>query len=143
MATPDSYERSLFKLKFEQEGLSWACKVRLDHREEDLTRIHAQVKGQKLEIKKDTKGMVHVPMATVVEVTSAKELLQTIERGQLGRHVSETQMNRESSRSHLIMGIVIEAINLQTQSVTRGKLSFVDLAGSERCAPQPPPSSRT
>ena len=76
--------------------------------------------------------MVHVPGATTVEVTSARELLKTIERGQQGRHVSETQMNRESSRSHLIMGIVIEATNLQTQSVTRGKLSFVDLAGSER-----------
>lgn len=43
-------------------------------------------------------------------------------------------MNRESSRSHLIMTICIEATNLQTQSVSRGKLSFVDLAGSERCA---------
>jgi hypothetical protein len=42
------------------------------------------------------------------------------------------QMNRESSRSHLIMTICIEATNLQTQSVSRGKLSFVDLAGSER-----------
>ena len=44
------------------------------------------------------------------------------------------QMNRESSRSHLIMSIVIESTNLQTQNVTKGKLSFVDLAGSERCA---------
>ena len=78
------------------------------------------------------KGMVHVPGTTVIEVTSAKELLQTIERGQQRRHVSETQMNRESSRSHLIMSVIIEATNLQTQSVTRGKLSFVDLAGSER-----------
>ena len=42
------------------------------------------------------------------------------------------QMNRESSRSHLIMSIVIESTNLQTQNVTKGKLSFVDLAGSER-----------
>ena len=42
-------------------------------------------------------------------------------------------MNRESSRSHLIMSIVIESTNLQTQNVTKGKLSFVDLAGSERC----------
>ena len=42
-------------------------------------------------------------------------------------------MNRESSRSHLIISLVVEATNLQTQSVARGKLSFVDLAGSERC----------
>lgn len=43
-------------------------------------------------------------------------------------------MNRESSRSHLIISIVVESTNLQTQNVTKGKLSFVDLAGSERCA---------
>lgn len=90
------------------------------------------MKGPKLEIKKDMKGMVHVPGATVIDVTSARELLQTIERGQQRRHTGETQMNRESSRSHLIMSVIIEATNLQTQSVTRGKLSFVDLAGSER-----------
>ncbi len=54
-------------------------------------------------------------------------------QGQTQRHVSSTQMNKESSRSHLIMSVIIEATNLQTQNVTRGKLSFVDLAGSERC----------
>ena len=32
------------------------------------------------------------------------------------------------------MSVVIESTNLQTQHVTRGKLSFVDLAGSERWA---------
>lgn len=42
------------------------------------------------------------------------------------------QMNRESSRSHLIITVCIESTNLQTQNVARGKLSFVDLAGSER-----------
>lgn len=67
-----------------------------------------------------------------MQVTSARELLATIEKGQQRRHVSSTQMNRESSRSHLIMSVIIEATNLQTQNVTKGKLSFVDLAGSER-----------
>ena len=71
--------------------------------------------------------------ASAVQVTSARELLATIEKGQQRRHVSSTQMNRESSRSHLIMSVIIEATNLQTQNVTKGKLSFVDLAGSERC----------
>ena len=56
----------------------------------------------------------------------------TMLQGQTQRHVSSTQMNKESSRSHLIMSVIIEATNLQTQNVTRGKLSFVDLAGSER-----------
>ncbi|KAG2501877.1 hypothetical protein HYH03_000375 [Edaphochlamys debaryana] len=86
----------------------------------------------KLDIKKDPKGMVTVVGATVVEVTSAKELMAAIEAGQQRRHVASTQMNRESSRSHLIISIIIESTNLQTQSVAKGKLSFVDLAGSER-----------
>ncbi len=73
-----------------------------------------------------------------MQVTSARELLATIEKGQQRRHVSSTQMNRESSRSHLIMSVIIEATNLQTQNVTKGKLSFVDLAGSERCEPRTP-----
>ncbi|GLC77793.1 hypothetical protein PLESTB_000955500 [Pleodorina starrii] len=90
------------------------------------------VEAPKLDIKKDPKGMVTVVGATVVEVTSAKELMAAIEAGQQRRHVASTQMNRESSRSHLIISIIIESTNLQTQSVAKGKLSFVDLAGSER-----------
>ncbi|GFH29557.1 uncharacterized protein HaLaN_28241 [Haematococcus lacustris] len=76
----------------------------------------------KLDIKKDPKGLVTVAGATIVEVTSAKELLATIEAGQNRRHVASTQMNRESSRSHLIISIMIESTNLQTQSVSKGKL---------------------
>lgn len=68
------------------------------------------------------------------KVTSAKQLMATIEAGQNRRHVASTNMNRESSRSHLIMSVIIESTNLQTQNVAKGKLSFVDLAGSERCA---------
>lgn len=86
----------------------------------------------KLEIKKDAKGMVTVVGATVVPVASAAELMHVVEEGLAKRHVSSTQMNRESSRSHLVISVLIEATNLQTQAVTRGKLSFVDLAGSER-----------
>ena len=58
--------------------------------------------------------------------------MDEIAHGQKSRHTSSTQMNRESSRSHLIMSILVQATNLQTQAVTHGKLSFVDLAGSER-----------
>lgn len=86
----------------------------------------------RLEIKKDTKGMVTVMGATVVEVTSSKALMKVIKDGLDKRHVSSSLMNRESSRSHLIISVVIETTNLQTQAVTKGKLSFVDLAGSER-----------
>jgi Kinesin motor domain len=48
------------------------------------------------------------------------------------RAVSSTQMNSDSSRSHLICSIVISSTNIRTGSVVRGKLTLVDLAGSER-----------
>ena len=77
--------------------------------------------------------MVTVPGATVVDnITSARQMMDVVESGLAGRRVSSTHMNRESSRSHLIITICIESTNLQTQNVARGKLSFVDLAGSER-----------
>lgn len=87
----------------------------------------------RLDIKKDAvKGTVSVTGAVKTEVTSAQQLMATIEGGLKNRHVASTKMNFESSRSHLIISITIEATNLQTQNVTSGKLSFVDLAGSER-----------
>jgi len=89
-------------------------------------------KPVKLDIKTDAGGMVVVQGAVVEEVTSAQQLMDVIAAGQRRRHVSATHMNRESSRSHLIMSFIIECTNLQTQAVTKGKLSFVDLAGSER-----------
>ncbi|GBF96810.1 hypothetical protein Rsub_09666 [Raphidocelis subcapitata] len=86
----------------------------------------------RLEIKKDPRGLVTVQGATVVPVPSAEAALAMIDDGLARRHTAGTAMNRESSRSHLIISLVVEATNLQTQSVARGKLSFVDLAGSER-----------
>lgn len=53
-------------------------------------------------------------------------------QGLAKRHIASTNMNHESSRSHLIISCMIEGVNLQSQAVTRGKISFVDLAGSER-----------
>ncbi|KAL0462662.1 UNVERIFIED_CONTAM: Kinesin-like protein KIN-14E [Sesamum latifolium] len=89
-------------------------------------------KRLKLDIKKDSKGMVVVENVTLLSISSYDELQSVMERGSEQRHTTGTLMNEQSSRSHLILSIVIESTNLQTQSVARGKLSFVDLAGSER-----------
>lgn len=89
-------------------------------------------KRMKLEIKKDTKGMVMVENITVVSISTYEELEAIVSKGIERRHTSGTQMNTESSRSHLILSIIIESTNLQTQVQVKGKLSFVDLAGSER-----------
>lgn len=58
-----------------------------------------------------------------------------LEEGHSNRHVGETKMNRESSRSHSIFMITIEMMDIGVDGkphVRVGKLNLVDLAGSER-----------
>jgi len=86
----------------------------------------------RLDIKKDKKGWVTVPNATIVPVTSEDEIIEVIHTGLKVRKTAGTKMNVESSRSHLIFSLVMETTDLQTGALTKGKLSFVDLAGSER-----------
>ena len=52
-------------------------------------------------------------------------------KGLTGRQVRKTNMNDESSRSHLIFSIIIESTNRANRKKQIGKLSFIDLAGSE------------
>lgn len=66
--------------------------------------------------------MVVVENVTVVSISTTEELNNIIHKGSERRHISGTQMNAESSRSHLILSIVIESTNLQSQSVARGKV---------------------
>ena len=124
----------LFKILERQSGKT-SSKVSVTMLElyiDDLQDLLGEAKTKvKLEIKKDPKGVVTVPGATIIPVNSARQLMEVIEAGQKRRHVSSTQMNRESSRSHLVITVHVETTNLQTQGVSRGKLSFVDLAGSE------------
>ncbi|CAB3977739.1 myosin heavy chain, non-muscle-like [Paramuricea clavata] len=88
----------------------------------------------KLDIKKDKKGLVFVHGANVVDAGDSKSLYDIFEKGSENRHVASTKMNSESSRSHLILSIIIESTNKTTGSVLKGKLSLVDLAGSERAS---------
>lgn len=51
--------------------------------------------------------------------------------GSARRTTASTQMNAESSRSHLICSLVVKLTNKRTGKESIGKLTLVDLAGSE------------
>merc|ERR1711924_408593 len=85
-----------------------------------------------LDIKKDPRGSVFVENATQREMSSSEDLLSSISEGQDRRHVAATKMNADSSRSHLIVILVVESTNKKTKQVTTGKLTLCDLAGSEQ-----------
>jgi hypothetical protein len=86
------------------------------------------------QIKKDEFGVVYVENINVVAVESAKETMDQIHRGESRRTTKSTNMNDASSRSHLVISVVIKSENRKTQEITSGKLTLVDLAGSERVA---------
>nr|XP_024660193.1 kinesin-like protein KIN-14E [Maylandia zebra] len=98
--------------------------------------VHTQSHGQarRVEIKRNRKGVVFAQGAETKEASSAQELYALFQQACANRHISATKMNVESSRSHLIVGIMLESRNLTNGSVSSGKLSLVDLAGSERAA---------
>lgn len=66
--------------------------------------------------------MVVVQGAIVHEAGSAEELMELFEKGSASRHVASTKMNAESSRSHLILSIIIESTNKTSGAVVRGKV---------------------
>jgi phage tail sheath gpL-like len=97
--------------------------------------LHSRSKNkqhQPLIIKKDAKGMVYVQNVTEVEVSSKAEMMEAMAEGLQQRHVAETKMNRESSRSHLIFSVVLTGVDESTGRVSTGKMTLCDLAGSER-----------
>ena len=68
---------------------------------------------------------------------SPADVMRIFQRGASRRTTASTQMNAESSRSHLICSLVITMTNRHTGVATTGKLTIVDLAGSEVSEPAP------
>lgn len=65
-------------------------------------------------------------------MSSAQEVTETLARGRKNKAVAATEANIESSRSHVIVRVLVSATNLITKATTVGRLNLVDLAGSER-----------
>lgn len=57
-------------------------------------------------------------------------MAKLLDQGKGNRKVGCTEMNKDSSRSHCVFTIIIEAS--EAEQITKGKLNLVDLAGSER-----------
>ena len=59
------------------------------------------------------------------------DVLRLLARGSANRHVAETAMNSESSRSHSVLMCVVESKTVEdgTTVVRRSQLNLVDLAG--------------
>uniref|UniRef100_A0A1J3GH74 Kinesin KP1 n=1 Tax=Noccaea caerulescens TaxID=107243 RepID=A0A1J3GH74_NOCCA len=75
---------------------------------------------------------LNVPDASLVPVSSTKDVLDWMRIGQKNRAVGATALNERSSRSHSVLTVHVQGKELVSGSILRGCLHLVDLAGSER-----------
>ncbi|XP_064932879.1 kinesin-like protein KIF23 isoform X3 [Columba livia] len=92
-------------------------------------------------LREDQNHNMYVMGCTEVEVKSTEEAFEVFWRGQKKRRIADTQLNRESSRSHSVFIIKLAQAPLdadgdnvlqEKEQITLSQLSLVDLAGSER-----------
>lgn len=69
--------------------------------------------------------------AQTLAATTPGDVMKIFAKGSARRTTASTQMNAESSRSHLICSLVVKLTNKRTGKESIGKLTLVDLAGSE------------
>mmetsp|Transcript_6163 Transcript_6163/g.15802 ORF Transcript_6163/g.15802 Transcript_6163/m.15802 type:complete len:974 (-) Transcript_6163:246-3167(-) len=92
--------------------------------------------GSKREPKKLKSGVRGVYLDNLEErtITIQEEVHQLINDADTNRTSAATSMNTDSSRSHLVIQINVDAVNQLSSVVSTGRLTLVDLAGSERVA---------
>lgn len=85
-------------------------------------------------IREDLKKGVFLENVTEEVVNHSNEVMNLLKKGIKNRHVSETMMNDQSSRSHSIFTIYFQTCSEENDcaSYTSSRFNFVDLAGSER-----------
>ena len=92
-------------------------------------------KDKKLDIREDHKKGTFVKDLTYITIKSTADIENCLERGNKNRHVGQTSMNDQSSRSHSLFTVYLEIEEKGDNNQSRiksGKLNLVDLAGSER-----------
>ena len=82
-------------------------------------------------IKHDATGTT-VNALKVVEVKDAAQVSSLLQRAAKARSVGKTQMNEQSSRSHMVFTLRLDGTNSKTGQSVGGVLNLIDLAGSER-----------
>ncbi|CAH0482233.1 unnamed protein product [Peronospora belbahrii] len=86
-------------------------------------------------LREDRDKAVYVDQLREIDVGSEEEALTLLQLGSQNRHISSTEMNRESSRSHAVFSVKLvleERTSAGVKRTRRSCLHLVDLAGSEK-----------
>lgn len=77
-------------------------------------------------------GSTTVTEMTLVDISQASRVDGLLAEAMEKRSVGCTQLNEQSSRSHMVFVMRIEGVNEGTGKKVSGVLNLIDLAGSER-----------
>ena len=100
-----------------------------------LDKNHSEVdleNWKKIIIYEDNYNNIMMKNLSMIKVENEQQALDLLITGNYIRHISSTQMNMASSRSHAIFTIIIEGRDLNNEVMRVSKINLVDLAGSER-----------
>ena len=92
-------------------------------------------KDRKLDIREDPKKGTFLRDLTYINIKNTNDIEKCLDKGNKNRHVGQTSMNDQSSRSHSLFTVYLEIEEKGENGNSRiksGKLNLVDLAGSER-----------
>ncbi|CAF1056838.1 unnamed protein product [Rotaria sp. Silwood1] len=98
----------------------------------DKIRDLLDVSKTNLAVHEDRNRVPYVKGVTERFVSSPDEVFEIMEEGKINRHISVTNMNEHSSRSHSVFLIHVKQENVESEKKLTGKLYLVDLAGSEK-----------
>ena len=132
---PRAFEQIFYGVEQHPTTQFLICASFLEIYNEEVHDLLSKNSKNKLDIKENSDGVFYVKDLTSIVVKSIHEMKEVMEAGRKNRHVGETLMNRDSSRSHSIFSIKIETSDTDKTGMNHykaAKLNLVDLAGSER-----------
>uniref|UniRef100_A0A1B0BDT2 Kinesin motor domain-containing protein n=1 Tax=Glossina palpalis gambiensis TaxID=67801 RepID=A0A1B0BDT2_9MUSC len=120
--------------RIRSKGIEYEFLVKVTYYEIYMEKIHDLLDAGKvnLQIHEDRNRKPYIKDITERCVSSPQDVFDIIEAGRLNRHISVTNMNEYSSRSHSVFTINVHRKNLMDQRQLSGTLYFLDLAGSEK-----------
>ncbi|EEB05326.1 kinesin-like protein Klp3 [Schizosaccharomyces japonicus yFS275] len=129
--TPRIVERIFAAIQESPSSIEYTVKVSFLDIYMERVRDLLEPEHDNLSVHEDPLRGVYVKNLRTFYVTSAEEVLDTLEEGNHARAVAATNMNAQSSRSHAIFIIEIGQTNVETGEMRHSRLLLVDLAGSE------------
>ncbi|XP_055505974.1 uncharacterized protein LOC129706046 isoform X1 [Leucoraja erinacea] len=124
--------RELLQICRERKNISYTIKVSmLEIYNETILDLLSKQPHAQLQIRTHGRAIA-IPGLTQIEVKTENDIKDLMQSGNRNRTVASTKMNSGSSRSHLILTLLVTGVDGYSGAAYHGTLTLCDLAGSER-----------